>query len=92
MANTPATPTLSVDDIQAQQVSLSWTGDDANTDDFELQRADGVTGAAAEPGDWNTIASEIADDQGATVTYLDTTVVPGTQYTYRVRGWNRGGS
>jgi hypothetical protein len=64
-----------------RQVDLTWTYDSPYESGFTLQRKTGT-------GSFADLATLDAD----TNSYSDTTAVPGTQYTYRVRAYDGGGS
>ncbi|MBL0739818.1 fibronectin type III domain-containing protein [Chryseolinea lacunae] len=77
----PATPTLAVVGVTSSQVSLSWT-ESGEVTAFQLERS------ATSGSDFTTIASA---DAKATVE-VDTNVLPGTQYFYRLKAVNEAGS
>ncbi len=85
----PATPTSLTRTLQAgpagPQVSLTWTDNATTETSFVVQRstAGGAFTQIATPGP--------RADTGS-VTYVDTTVVPGTAYRYRVAAANAGGT
>ena len=64
-----------------RQVDLTWTYDSSYESGFTLQRKIGA-------GSFADLATLVADSDS----YSDTTAVPGTQYTYRVRAFDGGGS
>jgi hypothetical protein len=64
-----------------RQIDLTWTYDSPYESGFTLQRKTG-TGSFA---DLTTVGADA-------ISYSDTTAVPGTQYTYRVRAYDGGGS
>jgi len=60
---------------------LTWTDNSTNEDGFNIERKIGVTGTYT-----------FLDSVGANVvTYTDLTPVAGTEYCYRVQGFNDGG-
>ena len=65
----------------AGRVALTWTDNSLNETQFTVQRATALIGP------WTTLSpvpSTTGPTTGATVTYTDTTVTPGTTYYYRV--------
>lgn len=89
ISNTPTTTTDSLPQpigmnaaaAGNRQVDLTWTYDSPYESGFTLQRKTGT-------GSFADLATLSAD----TISYSDTTAVPGTQYTYRVRAYDGGGS
>ena len=81
----PAAPTALTLTSQPGQVTLTWTDNATNETGFQIQRRAGIAA-------WITIASPAADPGTGTVTYIDTTVTPGTIYRYRVRAVNLAGA
>ena len=78
----PSAPTsLVATVVSATQVSLTWVDNSNNETSFSIERG---TGAGA----WAALASVAANS----TTYLDTTAVGGTTYSYRVRAINSGGN
>ncbi len=78
----PADPSSLRATLQAgAQVALAWTDNSDNETHFEIERSENG-------GAWTLIASPTADS----VAYIDTTVVPGNSYDYRVRAANAGAS
>jgi hypothetical protein len=70
----------------SHEIDLSWIDNSSNESGFKIERC---TGASCDgtPGSYSQIAQV-----GANVTtYSDTTVVPSTTYSYRVKAFNSGG-
>ncbi|MBI5779739.1 MAG: fibronectin type III domain-containing protein [Planctomycetes bacterium] len=62
------------------QVSLQWTDNSNNETGFKIERK-------TEGGNFQEITSPISN----TTSWIDTAVMPGTTYYYRLYGWNDGG-
>ena len=78
----PLAPTGLAAVLQAgPQVTLTWTDNATNETGFVLQRS--LNGGA-----FATIASPAASANTGTVTYIDTTALPGNTYAYQVRAMN----
>jgi len=76
----PAAPRL-LSAIAGNSVSLTWRDNDNNETGFALERSPGSGGT------WYPLATV-----GKSITnYVDAGVVPGTNYTYRIRSWNSAG-
>jgi fibronectin type 3 domain-containing protein len=77
----PATPTnLVATAVSPVQISLTWNVPLTNGLLFSIERKTGANGVYAQIGTVNGANS-----------YLDSTVLPGTNYYYRVRSWNFNG-
>jgi hypothetical protein len=61
------------------RIDLSWTDNSNDEDGFRIERSSG--------GSWSTLA-QLPDN---TTSYPDTTVTPGTAYSYRVVAYNAAG-
>jgi len=66
---------LTANAVSSTQIDLQWTADCTNNDTYNIYR------------DGSQIATGVTCSAG-TMTYSDTTVSPGTTYTYTVRGYN----
>jgi len=84
--NPPAPPTSLTATFQAgPQVSLTWRDNATNETGFVIERStDGVT--------FSQIATAPARANTGNVTYIDTTIIPGATYTYRVAAVNVAGT
>jgi FtsP/CotA-like multicopper oxidase with cupredoxin domain len=82
----PAAPTLLTALLQVgPQVRLTWRDNATNETGFVVERATGT-------GAFEPIATPAARNNTGNVTYVDTTVLGGTTYQYRVRAVNAGGA
>jgi Tol biopolymer transport system component len=80
----PAAPTnLRIDYIGANRVQLAWTDNSTNEDGFVVEQC-------SNRGCANFI--QAGQTSGNTVTYTDSNLYANTQYYYRVRAFNLGGS
>ena len=68
--------------IAGNAVTLLWRDNDSNETSFTVERALGNSGS------WIQVASVASN----VVSYLDSTVESGTNYSYRLRSWNSGGA
>jgi hypothetical protein len=85
----PAAPTsLALSNVQATQITLTWTDASTNETGFTVERH-GPSGSFSSLG--TTPPSSPASATGGTITYIDKTCSPGTAYTYRVAAYNAGG-
>lgn len=81
----PAAPTGLTSVLQGgPQVSLTWTDNATNESGFVIQRA-------TNGGAFAQIATAPARNNTGSVTYVDTTIVPGNSYIYRVAAVNVAG-
>ncbi|MFN3648336.1 MAG: fibronectin type III domain-containing protein [Armatimonadota bacterium] len=78
----PAVPTgISATALSSRRVQVSWTDASNNETGFKIERKSGT-------GDFAEVGTAAAN----ATSFLDQTVQPGTQYTYRVRSANAAGS
>jgi len=83
----PAAPTIGTAGAATTSVQVTWTDNSASEDSFTLQRD--ISTAFSAPTSFTVTAGNSTGfstaGYGQTVAYDDTTVIPGTQYYYRVR-------
>ena len=65
----------------AAQLSLNWTDNSGGTASFKVERKSGPAGPYA----------QIATTGFGVTSYVDSSVLAGSTYCYRVRAWNSGG-
>src|SRR6185369_14257902 len=82
----PTAPTSLVATLQAgPQISLTWNDTSANENGFIIERA-------TNGGTFNLLASLAAHAGTGSMTFVDTTTLPNSTYTYRVAAVNIIGS
>ena len=82
VGSAPAAPTALTATLQVgPQVSLTWQDNANNESGFVIERS-------ANGGAFAQIATAPARNNTGSVTYLDTTILPGATYTYRVAASN----
>lgn len=80
----PAAPTnLNASAVSASQINLTWTDNATNETNFEIQRS--TTGSG---GPFNPLSTSAANS----TSYSNSGLSAGTQYCYRVRASNSGGT
>lgn len=76
-SNFPSAPTSLITGLSGSDIQLDWTDNASNEDSFEIQRR-------IDNGTFSHLATTTAD----TINFLDTGLTSGTNYVYRVRGFN----
>lgn len=77
----PLAPTNLAVNILSNQIILTWTDNSTNENGFKIERKTGT-------GSWAEIGSVMANVSG----FTDSTVNPGTTYTYRAYSFNSAGN
>src|SRR5262249_30997032 len=75
--------------VSSSQINLHWTDNANNKDRFELQRADGGSGATPQCGTFVTVQPSLPP---STIGFNDTGLPASHWYCYRVRAFSVGGN
>jgi VCBS repeat-containing protein len=85
----PAPPIAAAATTQANAIALNWQDRSHNEWGFEIQRRVGIDPATAGPEDgWSPLITVGPN----VVTFTDSSLLPGTNYQYRIRAFNDNGS